>query len=163
MIYQIDGFKDKESERGFYEYAHQLSKKTGLRILRIVFSYEALIKAIFSHNENEQRILLPDVFRFISLIDNARYVLTDSFHGTAFSLNLNTEPICVYPQRFTTRIESILRLTHTLHRHVESYDDFDILNRPVNFDEVNSILDSERKKASDWLKMVLSEIREHNA
>ena len=112
---------------------------------------------------HEQKLVIPEVFRFISLIDNARYVLTNSFHGTALSLNLNTEPICIYPQRFSTRIESILRLTNTMHRHVQSYDDFDILNRPVNFDEVNQILNAERKKASDWLEMILSEIREHKS
>ena len=139
------------------KYAHALSKKTGLKIIRICFNY----KQLFRHKSGEQKVMIPDVFSFVSLIDNARYVLTDSFHGTAFSLNLNTEPICIYPQRFSTRIESILRLTKTLHRHVESYDDFDILNRPVNFDEVNQILNAERKKASDWLKMIISEIREH--
>ena len=160
LVYWISGFKDKETQRGFYKYAHELSKKTGLKIVQLCRGYEQYIKSLL---RKEQCVLFPDIFRFISLIANARYVLTDSFHATAFSLNLNTEPICVYPYRFSTRIESILRLTHTLHRHVASYDDFDVLNRPVKFDEVNWILDSERKKASDWLNMVLSEIREHNA
>ena len=158
LIYQIYGFRDKESERKFYKYAQELSKKTGLKIISVCTGYGKWVKSYFRRSKG---IVLPDVFRFISLIDNARYVLTDSFHGTAFSLNLNTEPICIYPQRFTTRIESILRLTKTLHRHVQSYDDFDILSRPVNFDEVNHILNAEREKASDWLEMILSEIREH--
>ncbi|MBQ7665660.1 MAG: polysaccharide pyruvyl transferase family protein [Synergistaceae bacterium] len=160
LVYWISGFKDKKTERAFSKYAHELSKRTGLKIIQLCRGYEHCIKSLL---RKEQCALFPDIFSFISLIANARYVLTDSFHATAFSLNLNIEPICVFPYRFSTRIESILRLTHTLHRHVEGYDDFDILNRHVNFDEVNSILDSERKKASDWLKMVLSEIREHNA
>lgn len=117
LIYQIYGFKDKKSRKNFYDYARKLSEKTGLKILRFRFAYKEILRAIFEL-QREQIILMPDVFRFISLIDNARYVLTDSFHGTAFSLNLNTEPICIYHQRFTTRIESILRLTKTLHRHV---------------------------------------------
>ena len=39
-------------------------------------------------------IIIPEIIDFIKLIDNAKYVLTDSFHATAFSMNMNTEPIC---------------------------------------------------------------------
>ena len=128
--------------------------------MKLYTSSKDAFKNIFNSNDK----IIPDsVFDFISLIDNARYVITDSFHGTAFSLSLNTEPICVYPERFEGRIKSILTLTNTLHRHAESYDDVDILDRHVDFAEVNSILDGERKKASDWIRMVFTDIQRHNA
>ena len=41
--------------------------------------------------------------------------------------------------------------------------DFDVINRPVDFGHVNSVLDGERRKVSDWLEMVLAEIRQHNS
>ena len=152
LIYSIAYDKDLD------DYAESLSKKTGLKILRLCSNWTQLSKNIFRH---EKKILLPGILQFISLFDNARYVITNSFHGTAFSLNLNKDFICFYNGPKATRLENILDMTHTLHRHAESYDDFDIINRPVNWNEVNSILDGERRKASDWLRMVFADIQKH--
>ena len=94
---------------------------------------------------------------YTSLIDNAKYVLTDSFHATAFSLNLHTEPICVYPKEFGGRLESILQQTNQTQRHIADYSDFDVVNRPVDFDYVGRILEGERRKANEFLKEVVKE------
>ena len=153
MIY---GCKDMDK---VVSYAAELSRRTGLKVIQCCGNYSIAIKNFF---RNEAYAVNPHVFEFISLINSAKYVLTDSFHGTAFSLNLNTEPICIFPEMFEGRLASILRLTGTLHRRVTSYDDFDVINRPVDFAHVNSVLDTERRKVSDWLEMVLSEIRQHN-
>ena len=96
---------------------------------------------------------------FISLIDNAKYVLTDSFHATAFSMNMNTEPICVYPKEFGGRIENFLTLVDSLDRHIADYNDFDVVNRPVDFVKVNGILENERQRASDFIDKVIEDIR----
>lgn len=104
-------------------------------------------------------MLVPEVFDFISLIDNAKYVLTDSFHATAFSLNLHTEPICVYPKEFGGRLESILQQTGQTQRRIKNYDDFDVINRPVDFEYVETILKAERNKANVFLNNVVNEVR----
>lgn len=99
-------------------------------------------------------ILVPEVFEFITLIDHAKYVLTDSFHATAFSLNLNTEPICIYPGEYGGRLESVLRMTDTLQRHVKNYQDFEVINRPVDFEKVNLIFAKQRKNTREFLSKV---------
>lgn len=103
-------------------------------------------------------MLVPEVFDFISLIDNAKFVLTDSFHATAFSLNLHTEPICVYPKEFGGRLESILKQTNTTQRHIDNYGDFDVVNRAVDFEQVDEILSLERNKASSFIDVVVEDI-----
>ena len=155
LIYKLYGF-----DRKFDNYAETFSQKTGLPIVRICTNYAQYCENIFRH---EEKIILPDPFKLISLIDNARFLITNSFHGTAFALNMNTEPVCIYPERFAGRIESILRLTGTLDRRVRSMDDFGVIDRHVDFGHVNSVLDAERRKVSDWLKMVLAEIQQHNS
>lgn len=131
----------------FDEYAMKLSKKTGLPIYFLCRRYDQFIRP-------GKSILVPDVFEFITLIDNAKYVLTDSFHATAFSLNLNTEPICVYPSEYGGRIESILKLTDSLQRHINDYNDYDVLKRPVDFKKVNAIFSEERAKNRAFLNSV---------
>ncbi len=133
----------------FDRYAVKLAKKTGLKLVRFCTRYDQFYRP-------GKSIFIPEVVEFIELIDHAKYVLTDSFHATAFSMNMNTQPICVYPPEFSSRIESFLNLTDSLHRHIKNYDDFDVVNRPVDFEKVNAILDCERKKANNYLDKVLS-------
>ncbi|MGN1114628.1 MAG: polysaccharide pyruvyl transferase family protein [Oscillospiraceae bacterium] len=143
LIYNLNRSKE------FDDYAVELSKRTGLPIYFLCRRYDQFTRP-------GKSILIPEVFEFITLIDNAKYVLTDSFHATAFSLNLNAEPICIYPNEYGGRLESVLKMTNTVQRHVESYNDFEVVNRKVNFDEVNGILAEQRKKTRDFLDKVFS-------
>lgn len=148
LIYNLNRSKD------FDRYAVELSKRTGLKLVRFCTRYDQFYRP-------GKSMLVPSVYDFISLIDNAKYVLTDSFHAIAFSMNMGTEPICVYPKVFGGRIESFLTLTESLQRHVNNYMDFDVVKRPVDFVKVNEILNIERCKASKFIDDVLADIRTH--
>lgn len=149
LIYNLNRSKE------FDYYAIELSKRTGLPIYFLCRRYDQFVRP-------GKSILVPEVFEFITLIDNAKYVLTDSFHATAFSLNLNTEPICIYPSEYGGRLESILRMTDTLQRHVENYQDFDVINRSVDFEKVNTIFDEQRKKTREFLSKVFETYQTEN-
>lgn len=149
LIYNLNRSK------AFDNYAVELAKRTELKLVRICTRYDQFYRP-------GKSMLVPQVFDFISLIDNARYVLTDSFHATSFSMNMGTEPICVYPKEFGTRLESFLMQIDSLQRHVIDYNDFDVINRTVNFDKVKKILDAERKNANCYIDNVISDIRELN-
>lgn len=145
LVYNLNRSKE------FDKYAVELAKRTGLRLVRFCTRYDQFYRP-------GKSILVPKVFDFIGLIDHAKYVLTDSFHATAFSLNLHTEPICVYPKEFGGRLESILQLTNQLQRHICDYDDFDVVNRTVDFNYVDKILKKERAKAKEFIEEILTEI-----
>lgn len=144
LIYNLNRSK------AFDDYARKLAKKNNLKLVRFCTRYDQFYRV-------GKSMLVPEVTDFITLIDNAKYVLTDSFHATAFSLNMNTEPICVYPNEFGGRLESILRLTDSLQRHIASYDDFDVVNRTVDFKKVNGVLNTEREKAESFINTVLKD------
>ena len=127
----------------FDEYAKKLSKKTGLPLVR-------LCPDIHQATRCGKSFIIPPVFSFISLIDNAKYVLTDSLHATAFSMSLNTEPICVCLEN-PGRISSFLRLIGQEHRMISDFNDFDVLSRPVDFVRVNAILARERGRVDEFL------------
>ena len=146
LIYNLNKSKD------FDNYAKQLSKKTGLKLIRLCTRYDQFYRV-------GKSILVPKIEDFISLIDNATYVLTDSFHATAFSMNMNTEPICIYPNEFGGRLDSFLNLVDSKQRHVKSFEDFDVINRKTDFEKVNNVLDVERNKANSYIKSVINEIK----
>lgn len=138
--------------REFDDYATALSRKTGLRLVRLCTRYDQFYRP-------GKSVLIPTINEFISLIDNAVCVLTDSFHASAFSMNMGTEPICVYPQKFGSRLASFLRLTQSEQRHAVGFDDLAVIDRHVDFKAVNQILDTERKKARGFLTETFADIR----
>lgn len=144
LIYNLNRSKE------FDEYAEELSKRTGLKLYRFCTRFDQIFR-------NGKSIIIPKIFEFITLVDNAEFVLTDSFHATAFSINLNTEPICIYPDNYSGRLSEFLNLIGAEHRHAISYSDYDIINRKTNFDDVNKILNKERMKIDKYLKEIKKE------
>ena len=137
--------------REFDRYAYELSKRTGIPIYRLCTRFDQVLR-------NGKSVVMPGIFDFVSLIDSAKYVLTDSFHATAFSMNMNTEPICVYPNNYSGRISEFLSLVCSLQRHVADFQDFDVVNRRVDFVTVNRILDEERRKVEKYLMSIFNDI-----
>lgn len=148
LVYNLNRSQD------FDKYAKKLANKAGIKLVRLCTRFDQFYKS-------GKSIFIPEVKDFINLIANARYVLTDSFHATAFSMNLNTEPICVYPNEFSGRIQSLLQLLDCEQRHVRSYSDFDIVNRKVDFKKVNKILENERNKVADYITMIIDSAKNY--
>lgn len=125
-------------------YAKKLSKMKNLKLIRLCTRIDQITRG-------GKCKIIPKILDFVSLIDNASYVITDSFHATAFSMLMNTEPICVYPSHYSTRISEFLELVGENERHLNSYTDFDIVNHKVNFEKVNKILEKERERVDRYL------------
>ena len=89
---------------------------------------------------------------FIYMIDHADFVFTNSFHGTAFTINLGKQFI-VYNWAKINRMESLLsRLNisdHIYKNGMECKPD------EINYDEVYSILNEWRKSSMKYLRECL--------
>lgn len=150
LIYNLNRSKD------FDEFAKEISRKTGLKLYRFCTRYDQIFR-------NGKSLVIPKIEDFINLVDNAEYVLTDSFHAAAFSMNLNTMPICVYPKNYSSRISDFLKLVDSEQVHVKAYNDFDVINRKVDFEKVNLILKREREKVEKFLLEVKNIIEEEKS
>lgn len=95
--------------------------------------------------------------RFLALLDNADYVITDSFHATAFSLNFNKEFVIVYPGKYSTRLQSILELLGLTDRVAKNEDDIEITENKIDYKQINELLDIERNKSLRWLEDALKD------
>lgn len=93
----------------------------------------------------------PDIF--ITLISQASFVVVSSFHGTVFSINYNKQFITVAPDRFSSRIDGILKMTGLTKRKIISSQEnyLGIVNENIDFTNVNFILKQERKKSFDFI------------
>lgn len=82
---------------------------------------------------------------WITRIKNSEFIITDSFHGLAFSLIFNKQFIvfCASDEKFT-RLSSLLKLLSLEGRYVSSLEDFikrkNEIMRPIDYTYVNSVL-----------------------
>ncbi|WP_420477451.1 polysaccharide pyruvyl transferase family protein, partial [Noviherbaspirillum sp. ST9] len=144
LIYQLNSNKE------FDKYAKEFARRKGMKLIRFCTRLDQVFLCGFP-------AIIPDVFGFVSYIFHAEYVITDSFHATAFSINVNTDFISIYPEEFSTRIESILRLTNLQDRHLKSYEDFSYVDLPpTDFSHVNIYLEKERERGDEFLNKALS-------
>ena len=104
---------------------------------------------------------------FLSLIRNASYIATDSFHGLAFALNFQKN-FCIF-ERFgkndklnqNSRIYNILELTG-LQNRINKNNDLTAITENIDYEEIEKILQNERSKSESFLIRSLNEIKEYN-
>ena len=94
------------------------------------------------------------VAEFLHLIRGAAYVVTDSFHGTAFSLNFGKPFNSVFPSKYSERIASLLVKTGTEERAVP--DELSAINDgELDVAGIGETLDVERSKMRLFLTSAL--------
>ncbi len=148
LVYQLN-MKNKE----FDQYVKKLSKNKKIPVIRVSinnyqrFKYGKLIDT-------------PKVLDFLNYFLNAEYIITDSFHGTAFSINLNKKFICIFPKKFSERLQSLLELTNLKERKLKNYKDINQIDEEIDWKKVNTILDLERKKTNDFIDKALKLCKE---
>lgn len=91
---------------------------------------------------------------FLSLIKNADFVITSSFHGTAFAHIFNKQFAVVMPHGNTLRLENILETAGTEDRVICSLDDVEKVLVPINYTPVNERIQAKRKDSIDYLKQM---------
>lgn len=143
LVYQIHNNPE------FGKYAKAFAKSTTLPLYRVSPSLHQI-------RRGGKLIYLPDIERFLSFIKGAEYIITDSFHGTAFAINFNKQFIEILTDKQTeTRNISLLKLTGLENRIIKDYNDFSIKDRPINYEPVNSIIKKARETSIEALKQMM--------
>jgi len=97
--------------------------------------------------------------QFLQYIINADIIVTDSFHGTAFSI-LFKKDFYVFERMYkgsekqSTRIDNLLKKLGLSNR----YDTQKLISDQINYDACDDILNVEREKAKKYLKNSIEEI-----
>ena len=85
--------------------------------------------------------------KFLWYIRHAACVLTNSFHGTVFSLLFHTPFYGVYPEGGNTRIENLLEIAGLPERHVTEQ----LADTPISWPEVDARLEKAREPSLEFL------------
>jgi len=122
--------------------AESLSQKTALPIIE----YGGLRKRVPS----AKRMPHPSADTWLGYLMNADYVITDSFHGVAFSINLNKE-FYVIPTGAVTRMHSVLGLFSLEDRLITEVEELNF-DKKVDWISVNQKLNESRTECKEWLE-----------
>lgn len=156
LCYYMPG--DRTVNRAITQLADQISLQTGLERISIgQKEYVRLIpggRSVFNAGPSE----------FLGLLEGASFVVTNSFHGTALSIGFQ-KPFLVPINRdlpletaLHSRITSLLTILRLENRLVRAGDDLlaDI-DVDIDYRTVSEVLQSERKRAMDFLRIALGE------
>lgn len=88
---------------------------------------------------------------FVKLFREADYVVVSSFHGTAFSVNMNKQFISVAPNKYGSRIKSFLEMLD-LEDHIIDDDITGLMSlKKIDYEEINAILESKRSQSVSFI------------
>lgn len=133
------------------KYVEMLSKKTGLPV-------KTINRRKVYKNETES-LPTADPAKFVELVANARYVVTNSFHGTAFSVNFSKDFITFKSSRRNSRITDLLGKLGIPERAVAQCED-NLLDLPqIDYDGVQEKLQSERDRSNEYITSIIKKAK----
>ena len=142
LVYQLNPCKEMD------KFAEQIAQKQGCKLIIISNNIRLSVPGAEIINN-------PTIEQFLELILYAKCVVTDSFHGTAFSLNFNRELFSWLPKEYSTRLMSVLKMMGLQERaFVKNESRWETL-APINYQNVNNVLSRERAKADKLIEGVL--------
>lgn len=100
--------------------------------------------------------IIPSPDEFITLINDAEYVFTNSFHGTAFSIILEKQFWVYRTQIANSRIVSLLKKVDLLHRLVTDNDSD--LSSEIDFSKVRPHIEKWVETSKTYIKNILCNI-----
>ena len=151
LVYMIHGTAK------LYESIKDFSKLTHLKILS--FPSMSYRRKKYEMNFADKEILDADPLHFISLLKNASYIFTDSFHGTAFSMILHKEAFVSQANQIAfSRIENILEMFQCTDLIIppdglapKEY----LIKKSINWDYVDKAIKEQQEASIKYLKTII--------
>lgn len=132
----------------------EISALLGLHVICLVDLTDAKRKA----DELKEFECFPyaDIEDFLSLFSKAKFIITDSFHGTCFSIIFEKEFLSIPNyQRGDKRVKELLDLYGLENRLLDNTLDIALTNDKIDYLTVNQKIEDEKRKSWGWLLKVL--------
>ena len=145
-VYVLDMTLDKQT------FVCSIEEKLGLKQFEVLPEKRLGIDKI----EHIEDFVFPNPAKWLRGFQDAKFVVTDSFHGTVFSILFKVPFIALgNKNRGMARFESLLKMFELEDRLVSESSRLntdDILKNEINWDSVHVILEKEKEKAFSFLK-----------
>lgn len=156
-----------------FDYDQYMPSKVDLKDYIIVYTYPGRIKekseiqeiVRFAREKKKKLVsighyfpwcdmtLVPSPFEVLAYFREASYIITDTFHGTIFSIKYN-KPFCTIVRGMNNnKLTFLLEQFKLASREVKAIDSMsEILNTPIDYMIVNNIIKEEKEKSIEYLR-----------
>lgn len=160
------------------DFSKQIVEKNDMRQYVVVYSYENRMQDLldeaeaiqtFAHNHGLKTVSIGNFqswtdikleaspFELLGYIKNADYVVTDTFHGTIFSIILKKQFATLIRSSNQQKLRDLLGRFGLQNRQVICLEDMEaILTTPVCFEQYEAIRIAERKRSLEYLESAVS-------
>ncbi|NSW90268.1 MAG: polysaccharide pyruvyl transferase family protein [Firmicutes bacterium] len=133
------------------EIANKVAKETGYKII----SYSRNTKYYKKYVNWDSSFYSKNPTDFLGLYDNAEFIVTNSFHGTAFSVIYNKPFFTVPHPTRGSRMIDLLVVLDLQNRIIRNNEDIHMIIKSMNFSNVNKKLSDLREQSINYLKNAL--------
>ena len=133
-------------------FASKLAKEKNLELLNISYNWHDMIRP-------GKLVWCPSVEEYLGLIRDAEYVIADSFHATAFSIQFHKKFISFYPEKASMRIRDVLKKLDIPQRGTEGNPKIENIEADIDYNMVDNLLNKYRKQDEKYLVTVANAIK----
>ena len=151
MAYEVD---KKQKYIFVYDFdGNELIKEIALKVAK---KKSLKIYTVFKSDYSDKVIKGMGPIDFISYIKNAEFVISNSFHGTAFSIIFEKQFIVVNrKEEINTRMRDLLTILKIENRLINENYNFDLINKNIDYTVVNRAIKLKVKSSKEYLENII--------
>ena len=149
-----------ENKYGEYVLIYALGPDERLTKIAKKIANEKNVKIIELNDKEKENYFCEQVsdagpMEFLTLIKNAKAIITNSFHGTIFSIIFGKEFYTITRLNRNSRMENILDIVGMRDRLIDKIEELENVNEQ-DYQKALKNLEEEKKKSQEFLKIALS-------
>ena len=129
--------------------AKAIASKFHLQIRNISYNWHDIVR----HGHLDW---CPTVEGFLGLIKNAKYVVADSFHATAFSIIFEKPFVVITPEVASSRLSSLLKMLGLDDHNINKFTSLNVIEQPIDYIRVKSIIATKQRESIFYLNKVFT-------
>ena len=156
LVANIDIPDDKVKHNNYiilYAYTDRINSKEAKVIKEFAKKCNKKIISIGTFQKCADIHLVLNPFEMLGYIKNADYIITDTFHGTIFSIKYNKKFATIIRNSNKEKLGDLLERLNLLNRSVNSIEKLeDTIEKDINYKITNDIIKKEKIKTREYLK-----------
>lgn len=130
--------------------------KIGKKIAVAKGLHTVLIRPVYSKIDYGVDLVVSDATpdKYIWLFRHASFVVTNSFHGVSFSINMERQFVALKRDKYNSRLDNIMNVMGLADRFVTTKED-GLIESDINYSKVNERKSALLKSSKEFLQSAL--------
>ena len=163
LVGDLPSYERKEVKKKYiiiYAYDLRFNDENYIKAIRQFANKNKLkIYAAFGYQDWVDKNIVVDPFELLQYFANAEYIITDTFHGTIFSVRCHKKFVTVIREGAignSQKLSSLLEDLHLQNRLLTNEADLErTLTAEIDYPSVDIILQRERQRTEEYLKICI--------